>query len=402
MQIKIRNYRGGETADIELSSVSLIVGPNAAGKSSLCEAAALTLAREPHPIGLKKSDAKALVGSPGGNASCRIEAGESEVVAEWPACEITEKGSAPRASLLAAGLVNPMEMKAADRAKALAKGIGAEPTRDDLKGALEAKGFVGLLDPLWKKVEDGWDQAYQGCKEKGIRLKGQWEGIAGERYGGSKAETWKPEGLIVEGEPSEIDFANAIGGQTVALNEAKRKLEGAISRSALDQKAREDLAALAGRMPLEEEIRNARAVLSETTQTLDKLKEKRRELPSPEQDQSIPCPHCKKAIHVSLQAGKFALAKAEKVSDKELKERRLSVAELDGKIENQAGLVAKAAREMAACWRMSFISPGGSRRTGPLPMSAAFCKISQRCHSALKPCAVLPPPSGVPESMFAA
>ena len=49
-----------------------------------------------------------------------------------------------------------------------------------------------------KAQKQGWEGAYVQTKETGARLKGQWQGVTGQNYGGEKAKNfipldWEPE-----------------------------------------------------------------------------------------------------------------------------------------------------------------------------------------------------------------
>ena len=58
MKLKIRNFRGIESAEIDVGSISLIAGANAAGKTSVAQAFGILLTGEPIPIpGMKIKDA---------------------------------------------------------------------------------------------------------------------------------------------------------------------------------------------------------------------------------------------------------------------------------------------------------------------------------------------------------
>lgn len=62
MDVRIRDFRGIEHADIRLSGLTLIAGSNGAGKTSIAQAVAAVLTGQTVPIkGLRKADAGALV-----------------------------------------------------------------------------------------------------------------------------------------------------------------------------------------------------------------------------------------------------------------------------------------------------------------------------------------------------
>lgn len=252
MDIRIRDYRGIERADIQMAGVALIAGPNGAGKTSIAQAVAAVLTGQTVPItGLRKADAGALVrsGSAGGEVSLVADDGAIASIV-WPKAERATEGKPPMASIYAVGLSSVLDLDAKRRAAVLIDYLGADPTRSDIVQALadivlpDGGPNMLVVDKVWESIQtDGWDAAYERAKSTGQKLKGRWEQVAGEAYGSKKADTWQPLGW-----DSELTGASEEGLQT-ELSRAREFLEAAISGQAVDSAKLKELADSAARCP---------------------------------------------------------------------------------------------------------------------------------------------------------
>lgn len=237
MEITVKNFRGCAEAHLTLEPVALVCGANGAGKSSIAQAVAAAVTRNPAPLtGMKKSDAGQLLREGEKRGRCTIEGGRGSVTANWPGGKITDEAG-PKASEIAAGLTSIVDMKPKDAAAFLIQLMGALPNRDDLAAALPGID-PDMLAAIWARIEaEGWDGAHKRAVERGQQYKGMWEQITGEKWGAKKGEDWRPPGLA-EGEVSED-----------AVAELRRQLEEAIAANAAEDAAMRELQAKADRVP---------------------------------------------------------------------------------------------------------------------------------------------------------
>jgi len=134
------------------------------------------------------------------------------------------------ASVYATGIVSPMDIPNKDKVDFWVKLLKADPTIEDLKTELKGNIQTDNVIALVNKI--GWDGACNNIKEEGTKHKGRWEKITNERYGISKAETWKPEGFILGKEKSqfeealkqsEIEYKQCIEIKALIENEKKQQ-----------------------------------------------------------------------------------------------------------------------------------------------------------------------------------
>lgn len=251
MRIAIHDFRGIADLDANLEGMLLLVGPNGAGKSSVCTAIAACLTGNLTPFeGVTKTKAALLVRDGGSTASATITGPDGGASVIWPACERAEKGRAPWASPVAAGLVNPLAMAPKERAAWLIDLIGALPGADDTVHALIEVGAPSAeAAALWTDIEArGWDAAHAEVKEQGAKLKGQWERVTGARYGSAKAAAWRPDGWR-----SGLD----------ALGIAELQSAAEAAHAEFDRIRRESLIGEGERRRLEEAVIARRRALSE-------------------------------------------------------------------------------------------------------------------------------------------
>ncbi|MDD5059474.1 MAG: ATP-binding protein [Sideroxydans sp.] len=197
MDISIKDFRGVANLSATIDGILLVAGPNGAGKSSACTAIAACLTGDLLPFqGVTKAKASLLVRDGGASASATLTGPDGGAVVTWPDCQRAEKGKAPWASPVAAGLVNTLAMGTKERAKWLIGLIGALPDENAMMEACEALDvYRADAESSWKAIAArGWDAAHAEAKEQGAKYKGQWERVTGARYGSAKAASWRPEG----------------------------------------------------------------------------------------------------------------------------------------------------------------------------------------------------------------
>lgn len=330
MKAKVRGFRGAEKADIDIDRIALIGGLNGAGKSSICQAIAAAAASQPIPFFrstrpdkpvLTKTDAKALLrgGMEKGYATIELD-GQVVSEAAWPGLTSSGNGKV-QCSLVATGLVNPMEMEEADRQRFFSTLLNADPTMDDLREALK-EAIPALADPDYvdalEKVitmaqTNGWDVAHKHFKEHGARRKGEWEGRAGESFGSKKAADWKPQGWRADLEEKTLEELGT------ACTEAQAALEKALADVATDAAELKHLSELAsGEAAAWNALKQAETALEEARTDLKAKENQRQAIVIPT---ALPCPHCGGLVDV-VGGGRAFVLKQSMANGKEIESAR--------------------------------------------------------------------------------
>ena len=340
MKIKIRNFRGVERADLNISGITLLAGLNWAGKSSVCIGVGAALSGEVMPVeGLLKREAGALVrlGADGGMIEISNEDATATIF--YPNAERETKGSGSlEASAIAIGRRSVAIMDPKERAKELAVYLKAQPSSEDLALALEDTGLLApaVIDKIVAVVrEQGWDEAHGIAKVTGAKLKGAWEEVTqGERYGSTKAETWFPP-----------DWSEDIAGASQqSLEEAKASaqtsLEKAIAESAVSESEVEGFREQAAELePAKAKVIGSEQAIEDLEKRLRRAQEERAALPSGYRDTELllDCPDgdMQHELVITRKAATttYKLVKPrKKPSDAALKKQRDAIISADGKI----------------------------------------------------------------------
>lgn len=345
MLIQARNYAGVERADIQATGITIVGGRNAAGKSSLLNGVAAALTGRVLPDDFTKGKASAFVRAGAESGGIRIRGDENATVTvAYPSAERKTTGTPPRVSAFAAGLASVATLEPKERAAALAPYLNAEPSDDDIRTALkDAEIEMEIVDKIVAAVKSaGWDQTHRQSKESGAKLKGRWEQVTGESYGAKKGANWKPAGIgddVLAAEP---------GTLAAAVDAARAALEAAIGQKAIDATRLEELRKLAAQIPaLEDEVNEAADKVVEANTAIEAAEQARQALPSAPEDAAADpeCPHCGKTVVVVAQYRmpyRLEKPKKEKLSADELKQRRLAIADADGKVQNAKSKLSQA------------------------------------------------------------
>jgi|LGVE01.1.fsa_nt_gb hypothetical protein len=321
MNLTIKNFRGAATALFDLQKITLIGGHNAAGKSSIAQATAAALTGNPLPVrGVQKSAAGCLVrsGTAAGLVELTAETGSTKI--DYPKATVKTEGQPPQATAFAVGMSCVLDLPAKDRAETLSQYLRAEPTKDDLIAGL--KHIEDLkpehFDAIWQRIEQsGWDGAHAESKEKGARLKGQWEQVTGQRYGKKKADSYIPEAYSAD-----LEGASETDLQAVVVD-AREKLEGAIAAEAVDDARAEELQTLADTLPaIEKQLPDAEKLVADMAEELEKRHLDHDKLPLAKKGDFLSCPHCRKSV--GLVGGKL-LPASDPLSDDEVKTRQKAI-----------------------------------------------------------------------------
>jgi len=301
MQIYAENFRGIATAAIETQRLTLFLGKNGAGKSSLAEAVGALLTRRPMTVpGITKARAAQLIH--GTNDYGRISAidGDNGVEILYPDATISTTGNLCEISPTAAGTESIFDISIGQRPAYLATALNAHPTLQDLSGALGASAKHAAA--IWATVqESGWDAALAHAKETGARLKGRWEAVAGERYGSKKAATWRPAAWS----PALLQTARADLEKALAVEQ--EYVDAAIGQAAVEAVAAADLQKAAAAVPdVEAAIERAERQLAALRKNETDILAGLTRLPPAAQPAAQQCPHCHRPI--AIDAGKIVMA----------------------------------------------------------------------------------------------
>jgi hypothetical protein len=337
-----RDFRGCERADIVLTPFALVAGKNGAGKSSLGQATAAALCADPLPLsGMPKTAAGLLVksGSNTARMTLRGESGTARI--DWPSCAVMAEGTPPQASRWAAGVDRVSALSPRDRARVIGEYLHSDPTREDLKSALEDVELKGepVLDAVCQLVSDhGWDGAHTLRKEKGAELKGQWRQVAGVNYGSRVAVSWLPPDWV-KFNTDEVNLHKATENDlAAAIPLAQAAHNKAIADAAVSGAARDRLQAEADTVEARKDaLRDAEAETERVAAELARVQNERAGLPTGNLDPGLPCPHCGALVvirQIDLATRVLEPIEDVQVTAAELKQRRMAIADADGIISN--------------------------------------------------------------------
>jgi hypothetical protein len=203
--IQIENFIGAKNVHVALAPVTMFVGFNGAGKSSVRDAVALALTGDMSRVKLKK-EAGQLVNDGGKAAFAQVTMGEA--AAQFTisgAGKIAASGSMSLDDYPALPLVLSGQSFASlsdtDRRAFLFGLMGIKMGHQDIVRRLTLKLYGGApdadqaarLDRVKPLLRAGFDAASKDAKAKTTEAKGRWHQITGETYGALKAETWRAE-----------------------------------------------------------------------------------------------------------------------------------------------------------------------------------------------------------------
>lgn len=301
MKLHVKNFRGMKSAHIELDSVTIIGGKNAAGKSSIAMALQVALSGEPLPIaGLRKSDAGLLVMAGTGKGSIELIASEEDRrTIEYPQAKVSTKGNPPGASTFALGLQDLTRMSAKEAAPILSKYLKTDPTHDEVIRAIKDLNLKDVAEnyaeTIWNSIRDnGWDGAHQLQQSSGARLKGQWQGITSENYGSAKAPQWRPQHWETGLESFSVETLEA------EVIQCREFVEAAVASSAVSNERRAELTALASKLDAAKKaLFDSKTAEEVARQKQSDERERGRTLRRPgHPERTAQCPHCDQPIVV--------------------------------------------------------------------------------------------------------
>ena len=336
MEITVKNYRGCAEAALTLAPLALVCAPNGGGKSSIAQAVAAALTRNPAIVeGVTKAGAEVLLREGEKRGRCTVGDESGSVSANWPGASVSEDGTSPQASEIACGLVSITGMKPKDAAAALIAAMSALPTIDDLRTACPGV-RPQMLDAVWKRVQaEGWDPAARRASERSAQLKGAWEQITGEKWGSQKGANWLAPGykpvFDTEGYRIAIDWDGLLAHH-------QQNVEDALAHQAANETEVNALRELAGTLEHhEKEVAEHQDEEKRLRASLDEMTAKLNAMPRPETpEQMVECPHC--GGHLVVVSRTEVRAPAEGVSADENMRRKVDI---DSMREAIAGIQSK-------------------------------------------------------------
>lgn len=302
MHIVIENYRGIQHADFLVNGITLVAAPNASGKTSIAQAVSAALNANGLPVpGMTKAMAGLLVrsGAAAGFVSVASkndpdEDGQQITRVDWPKAVVSTEGDEPPSgSEIGSGAASITEMDKTKRTTFLMELLDAAPKYAHLEKELKKIGITNEehIKKLWDMIgEIGWDNASSQTKDKGAKMKGQWEYVTGDRYGSKKAETFLPNNWTPD-----LDGASEESLEQ-ALVKHRESLEAAIAADAVDFAKRAEHEQNASRLPeFQDQLPALQAALDSAKQTHQKALEELNIHPAPaisSQPKTACCPNC--------------------------------------------------------------------------------------------------------------
>lgn len=314
----IRDIAGCRSADIAVEKLTFLCGGNHNGKSSALNACVAAITGVMMPPAMAKKDIAQMVRSGAQAGMVTMTQGDSTVTLRYPSGESKGTGKPPRASLIACGVASPTDMPPEERARTLVNVLKAEPTDDDIKRTCAEAGFAdtsaGKVIALVAK--HGWDGAHKEVTDANRDAKREWQQLAGENYGSTKAATWLPAGWLPEFALLGIEALQERVSKTKEALEAALRTQGA---SAAETGALEELAGTAEATKVT--LAECESLVALATKNLADAKKAEAALP-PSGDDAMKCPHCGEPIVVKRDGPATCLLKVEAVPEGEKKKRQ--------------------------------------------------------------------------------
>lgn len=335
---KLRNLIAIEKLDLTLDGITLLVGPNRAGKTSAADGLRACLTGNPLVRGISAKTKLGPVthnGAELAQALLKTEEGARQI--QWPSGQVKTQGDPPTSSAMAVGL-NPLSaMAMADRGAFLIDLLKAVPAQADLEKRFADNGLSeASAKKIWEIVStDGWDGALRKVRDKMTKDKGVWEHITGERFGIKKAQEWHPANWDITLSDTAPDELEQIAQQ------ARARVEELTGKHAV---AAADIDRLREMADQVEHFRNNigewNSEISTIEEDLQEVLNARAELPAASTDRGIACPYpqCEGRRLRITQPGPaqrgLACVEDEQIDDEEQKKRLTAIASADGKIAN--------------------------------------------------------------------
>lgn len=295
MTLNCRGLRSLTESEIGIGpGLTLVIGANGSGKSSAALAAGALLARDGKLSRTKDDRARGLVADNARAAVVALAGEDGQVEISWPDGDVRQKGDAPAASRIAAGLDRPAAIDPKTRAAMLIASLKAEPTIGEwLIACINAKVDEDAARLMWDMItRDGWDAAVKSFADDGRAAKALWCHVTGNRaYQTIGAVRWQPEGYQTE----DLMAAN-VAEQEAAVLAAKQQRDAALASQAVGAAERDRLRELVHHAPTLEEVRQVQQAVHDAEDNVGAWEQKLHYVEVSRTQ--CPCPYCDKPIAI--------------------------------------------------------------------------------------------------------
>jgi ferredoxin len=199
-RIRISNFLGLRALDLKLSTpITIIAGPNAAGKSTVRDAIELALTGSPRRVALKK-DFDRLVNdqSKSGRVSVSFD-GDRQATFTLPAGNWVESvldGRDPSEISIGLDAQRFAALSLDERRTFLFAAMKVATSSEAIRARLVAKGLDRhKVEQVIPMLRGGFEPAHKEAAGAARDAKGAWRGVTGETWGAQKAPTWEPPGV---------------------------------------------------------------------------------------------------------------------------------------------------------------------------------------------------------------
>ena len=249
-KIRIEHVLGLTDVDFTVpgGGVVEVVGPNAAGKTSLATCIQALIARKPNPLSLSVADARKAYlhdGDPDGSASLDHD---GDLIVWRPGNQtVASRTDEPLTIPEAAGLVDFTARRSAKERAALLQDVLLPPpdqvmraVEEQLREYLPPDDLRGALAML---LDRGWEPTEAVFAERARDGKRQWRAIAGRNYGSRVAADWRPDGWQADYDSMTVSQAES------AVTDARDAVNALHQVQAISAAEAEDAEAAKVRLP---------------------------------------------------------------------------------------------------------------------------------------------------------
>jgi len=204
MKFTVHNIRSISKADMDIDGLTLVLGQNQSGKTTLLNTVAALMLGERNLYGATAKDASPVLRKGEEVASAQLAHGGSNPWSNrliWPAYDHGTVGTTPPSNEITLGRVDPAgdfkpkEWAAFVRQISGAGGIKRQDIEKSLGEITQDRGGCGEeFQGLMSLLKQGWDVAAKHAEDKRTEARRRWEKITNERFGASKADGWAAEG----------------------------------------------------------------------------------------------------------------------------------------------------------------------------------------------------------------